>query len=197
LELEARPRGSSCRPTSPASATSASVLAIPATILTTLITHTFLTIHAPRRWLVLRLLLQVARRQTASLPPPGARESLAVWATQSALAASAGPQTSRWILLNLTTAPCPLAPSFPPASPYSLPTGLTFLRLPSLPLESDVHPRTAFYSYLTSKFSLQNRLVTSSRHRSHPRHLSRLERAIAVERSIIPQTVGSTQRSGL
>jgi hypothetical protein len=48
------------------SATSASALAISATTLTTLTT---LTTHAPGRWLVLRLLLQAARRQTASLPP--------------------------------------------------------------------------------------------------------------------------------
>jgi hypothetical protein len=45
------------------------------------------------------------------------------------------PQTSRWIILNLAAAPCPPAPSLPPASPYSFPTGLTFLHLPSLPLE--------------------------------------------------------------
>jgi hypothetical protein len=76
--------------------------------------------------------------------------------------ALARPQTSRWILLNLTAAPCPPARSLPPASPYSLPTGLTFLDLPSLPLESD---------------PLQNRLVTSSRrHPSDPSRRSPGER---------------------
>jgi hypothetical protein len=47
-----------------------------------------------------------------------------------------------------------------PAGP-ELPTGLTFLHPPSLPFESDLHPRTTLYSSLASKFSLQNCLVLS------------------------------------
>jgi hypothetical protein len=62
FKLQAPTSAASVHPTS---ATSASVLTIPATILTI---HTFLTIHAPRRWLALRLLLRVARLHTASLP---------------------------------------------------------------------------------------------------------------------------------
>jgi hypothetical protein len=68
FKLQAPTSAASVHPTS---ATSASVLTIPATILTihTFLTiHKFLTIHAPRRWLALRLLLRVARLHTASLP---------------------------------------------------------------------------------------------------------------------------------
>jgi hypothetical protein len=56
---------------SPTSPISVYFLAIPFTIfatLTTLTIHTFLTIHATGHWLVLRLLLQVERPHTASLP---------------------------------------------------------------------------------------------------------------------------------